>query len=235
MKKLIMCDLDNTLLPLITQEKFVEIWFRDVARKFLEHGLDPSKALHAMNDGCRAMLLNNGDKLNIDVFYDIVCEHSGYKRSVIEPVLDDYYSSTFVNVRQIARENPHAVTIARLMRQKAEHAVIATMPLFPIEACDMRMSWVGLRADMFDLVTTCDYSRYSKPSTEYFAQIMESFGAKPEETLMIGNDVREDMQPCEKLGIETFLVTDYMLTHDLDYDRFRRGSYEDLTGFLNSI
>ena len=32
--KLIMSDLDNTLLPIVTQEKFVEIWFRDIAAKF---------------------------------------------------------------------------------------------------------------------------------------------------------------------------------------------------------
>ena len=36
MIKLIMSDLDNTLLPLYTQEKFVDIWFRDVAKKFYE-------------------------------------------------------------------------------------------------------------------------------------------------------------------------------------------------------
>ena len=43
-------------------------------------------------------------------------------------------------------------------REKAEHAVIATMPMFPIEACNKRLSWVGLNASMFDLVTTCDHS-----------------------------------------------------------------------------
>ena len=41
---------------------------------------------------------------------------------------------------------------------------------------------------------------------------VEHFGVKPNEVLMIGNDVREDMEPCEQLGIETFLVTDHIIT-----------------------
>lgn len=235
MLKLIMCDLDNTLLPLYTQEKFVEIWFRDVARKFREHGLDPAKAINAMNDGCRAMIFNDGKKPNIEVFYDVACELSGYPRDVIAPVLDDYYSSAFETVREIARKNPYAVQIARLMREKADYAVIATMPMFPLEACDRRMRWVGLKARMFDLVTTCGYSSYCKPDPRYYAEILDDFGVKPDEALMIGNDVREDMEPCERLGIATFLVTDHMITHNLPYNRFRRGNYPVLIDYLNSL
>lgn len=235
MLKLIMCDLDNTLLPLYTQEKFVEIWFRDVAKKFREHGLNPAVALNAMNEGCRAMIFNKGGKLNNDVFYEVASGLSGYTREQLEPVMDDYYGSTFENVREIARENPYAVEIAQLMREKAEHAVIATMPMFPIEACDRRLRWVGLEAKMFDLVTTCDYSSYCKPSPQYFAQILEDFGVKPNEALMIGNDVREDMEPCEQLGIDTFLVTDHIITHNLPYSRFRQGNYPALITYLKSL
>lgn len=235
MKKLIMSDLDNTLLPLYTQEKFAEIWFRDVAKVFQAHGMDPRIAVSAMNEGCRAMLLNRGEKVNLEVFYDVVCSLTDYPRSRIEPVLAEYYSGGFANVKQIARENPYAPKIAKLMRKKAQYAVIATMPLFPIEACDMRMRWVGLTADRFDLVTTCDWSRACKPNPAYFMQIMKHFGATPEQTLMIGNDVREDMQPCEQLGIDTFLVTDHIITHGLDYARFRQGSYEDLIGYLKKL
>lgn len=235
MKKLIMSDLDNTLLPLYTQEKFVEIWFRDIAKKFYEHGLNQAVALNAMNDGCRAMVFNQGEKKNIDVFYDVACRVSGYTRKQLSPVLDDYYTSTFENVRELARTNPYAVQAARLMRQKARYAVIATMPMFPIEACDMRLSWVGLRADMFDLVTTCDFSSYCKPKNEYYQEILDHFGVKPRDALMIGNDVREDMQPCRALGIDTFLVTDHIITHNLPYDDYRQGGYPELIRYLNTL
>ena len=230
-----MCDLDNTLLPMYTQDKFVEIWFRDIAKKFAEHGLDPRSALEGVNKGVRAMIYNETGKKNIEVFYEEAEKVSGYKEDQLGPVMMDYYTSTFENVYEITLPNPHAVTIAGLMREKARYSVIATMPVFTIEAVEMRMSWIGLKPSMFDFVTTADTSSYCKPNPLYFQQILDRFGAAPGEALMIGNDVREDMQPCKELGIDSFLVTDHMITHNLPYDEFTRGTYEELLTFLRSL
>ena len=235
MKKLIMTDLDNTLLPMYTQDKFVEIWYTDIAKKFREHGLDPSTALHAMNDGMRAMAFNDGEKTNIDAFYDVTCELSGIDRRAMEVIFDDYYSTTFANIKDITRENPYAPLIAHQIRRRSDIAVVATMPMFPIEACDMRLRWVGLKAEDFDLVTTCDFSRACKPNTKYYSQILDRFGVAPADALMIGNDVREDMEPCESLGIDTFLVTDHIITHGRDYARFRQGGYPELIDYLETL
>ena len=230
-----MSDLDNTLLPLYTQEKFVDIWFRDIAKKFYDHGLNQAVGINAVNDGSRAMIFNDGKKTNADVFYEVACERSGIEREALKAVMDDYYATSFENVREIARENPYAPEIARLMREKAEYAVIATMPMFPYTACKERLSWVGVDAEMFDLVTTYDFSSYCKPKEEYYAQILEDFNVKPCEALMIGNDVREDMEPCEQLGIDTFLVTEHIITHNLPYSRFRQGTYPELIEFIKKI
>ena len=233
--KLIMSDLDNTLLPIYTQDRFVEIWFRDISTKFREYGLDPVQAVKGVNQGVRAMLYNEGGRKNIDVFYDEVEKISGYPRERIEPPTLDYYSTTFENVYDITLPNPYAVRIAELMKQKAAYTAVATMPIFTIEAVAMRMSWVGLSPDMFDHVTTADVSSYCKPNPCYFQEIMDRFGAKPEEALMIGNDVREDMQPCQSLGVDVFLVKDHMITHDLPYDGYRQGGYEELVRFLEGL
>ena len=233
--KIIMSDLDNTLLPIYTQEKFVEIWFRDIAAKFREYGLDPIRAATGVNQGVRAMLYNEGGRKNIDVFYEEVEKISGYPREIIEPPTLEYYSTSFENVYEITLPNPYAPQIAALMNKKAKYAVIATMPVFTIEAVRMRMNWVGLRPEMFDLVTTAYTSSYCKPNPCYFQEILDRFGAKPRQALMIGNDVREDMYPCRELGIDAFLVTDHMITHDLPYGDFRQGGYEDLIRFLKGI
>lgn len=233
--KLIMSDLDNTLLPIYTQERFVEIWFRDITAKFRAYGLDPARAANGVNQGVRAMLYNESGRKNIDVFYEEVEKISGYTREQIEPPTLDYYTSTFENVYEITLPNPHAVRIAGLMRQKAEHAVVATMPVFSPEAVEMRMKWVGLTPDMFDHITTMNTSCYCKPNPLYFQEILDRYGVKPAEALMIGNDVREDMQPCKKLGIDTFLVTNHIITHNLPFDEYRQGRYEDLVAFLEAL
>ena len=233
--KLIMSDLDNTLLPVITQDKFVEIWFTDVAKKFYDYHLNQAIALNAINDGCRAMILNNGRHRNDEVFYRTAVKISGYSRETLDEVLTDYYATTFSNVRKITEFNPFAPVIARLMREKADCTAVATMPLFPLSACDTRMRWTGICADLFDLVTSFDQSSYAKPNPLYFQEILDRFGVRAEETLMIGNDVREDMIPCASLGIDVFLVTDHMITHDLDFSRFRQGTCEQLVAFLKSL
>lgn len=233
--KLIMSDLDNTLLPIITQERFVEIWFRDAGQKFAACGLDAQRALEGVNEGIRAMIFNESGRKNIDVFYETAQRVSGYGEAVISPVMFDYYTTTFANVRAITRPNPYAVQIAGLMRSKAPIAGIATMPVFPIEAARMRMGWIGLTEDMFDFVTSAANSSYCKPNPLYYQEILDRCGIRPEEALMVGNDVREDMQPCKALGIDTFLVTEYIITHDLPYDGYRQGGYPELVAFLKSL
>lgn len=233
--KLIMSDLDNTLLPIYTQERFAEMWFRDIGRKFIDHGLDPKRALDGMNSAVRAMLYNEGEKKNIEVFYEKSAQISGYLRERIEQVCYDYYTSTFENVYELTLPNPHATVIAGLMRGRADHAAVATMPIFTKEAVEARLRWIGLTPDMFDYITTAENSSYCKPNTNYYSQILERFSVKPHEALMIGNDVREDMQPCKTLGIDTFLVTDHMITHKLPYGEYRQGSYTELVSFLESL
>ena len=233
--KLIMSDLDNTLLPIYTQEKFADMWFKDIGRKFIDHGLDPKRCLEGMNSAVRAMVYNESGKKNIEVFYEKAEQISGYPRDLIAQVADDYYTTTFENVYDLTLPNPYAPVIAGLMRSKAEHAVIATMPIFTIEAVTARLRWIGLTPDMFDHVTTAENSSYCKPNTNYFTEILDRFSVKPREALMIGNDVREDMQPCKALGIDTFLVTDHIITHKLPYSEYRQGSYAELVSFLENL
>lgn len=233
--KLIMSDLDNTLLPIYTQDRFVEIWFRDISEKFRSYGLDPVLAASGVNQGIRAMLYNESGRKNIEIFYEEVEKISGYSRGQIEPPTLDYYTSTFENVYDITLPNPYAVRIAELMKEKATYTAVATMPVFTIEAVSMRMAWVGITPGMFDHVTTADTSCYCKPNPLYFQEILDRFGVSAGETLMIGNDVREDMQPCRTLGIDAFLVTNHMITHDMPYDEYRQGTYEELVAFLEKL
>ena len=233
--KLIMSDLDNTLLPIYTQERFADLWFRGMARKFAEHGLDARRALEGVSRGIRAMLYNESGRKNIEVFYEKAYEVSGYTQQELEPVILDYYNTSFEEVYDLTLPNPYAPQIAQLMREKARKTVIATMPLFTMEAVQARMSWVGLEPSMFDYITTAHTSSYSKPNPLYFREILERFRVAPDEALMIGNDVREDIEPCVSLGIDVFLVTDNMITHNLPYDAYRRGGYEELIRFLESL
>ena len=70
----------------------------------------------------------------------------------------------------------------------------------------------------------------------YYLEIMDRFSAKPEETLMIGNDVNEDILPCEKIGVDTFLVLDGVINaKNHDTTNIRQGYYKDLIEYLKSL
>ena len=79
----------------------------------------------------------------------------------------------------------------------------------------------------FSVITTYENSKYCKPNPKYFIETCEMAKCKPEETLMVGNDVREDMISAT-IGMETFLVTDDLINRDnVDISGYKQGSLKD--------
>jgi FMN phosphatase YigB (HAD superfamily) len=46
---------------------------------------------------------------------------------------------------------------------------------------------------------------YCKPNPSYYLEVLERMGCAPDEALMVGNDVEEDLAAA-KVGLKTFLV-----------------------------
>jgi FMN phosphatase YigB (HAD superfamily) len=68
---------------------------------------------------------------------------------------------------------------------------------------------------------------YAKPNPKYYQWILDKFNLKEEETIMVGNDVDEDMI-VEDLGVETYLVTDCLNNkNNKDMSGFKQGKLED--------
>ena len=62
--------------------------------------------------------------------------------------------------------------------------------------------------------------------------ICDECGIKPEESIMIGNDVDEDLCSAQ-LGFDTYLVTDCIVNREnKDYSNFKNGSFESFYKFL---
>ena len=74
-----------------------------------------------------------------------------------------------------------------------------------------------------------------KPNVDYYRTILEQFHLRPEECLMVGNDVEEDLA-IRKLGVKTFLVTDTKENKkDLPIESDYQGSMEELFAFVESL
>ncbi len=234
MKKLIMTDLDCTLL-LMDQDKYIHIYLNQVAKLFYEHGFDGKEVAKATMQASYMMAKNDGTKTNAQAFEEAFVELVPQGRQALE-IFPQVYAQYYDPIKQITQANPYATQIVNLMREKAQNIVVATQPMFPIEAVEKRLSWTALDASMFDYVTTYDNSTFCKPSTGYYKEIMDKFGATPEETVMIGNDVNEDILPCKSLGVETFLVEDGLINiHNHDISNINKGNYPDLIKYLNTL
>jgi len=65
--------------------------------------------------------------------------------------------------------------------------------------------------------------------------VADALGVAPEECLMVGNDVNEDMV-AEKLGMQVFLLTDCLINKSgADVSRYPHGSFPELMAFIRDL
>lgn len=227
----ILFDLDGTLLPM-DQEKFVNVYFKMLAAKLVPYGYEPQQLINAILAGIEAMIKNDGSQLNEDAFWKRFVDIYGDKVLADKPVFEDFYKNEFQDARSFCGFNPKAAETVRLLKDKGYRVVLATNPLFPSIATESRIRWAGLEPSEFDLYTTYENTSYCKPNLDYYRDILKRINCRPEECLMVGNDVGEDMV-VEALGMQAFLLTDCLInTQKKDITAYPHGSFEQLLSII---
>ncbi|MDI6826049.1 MAG: HAD family hydrolase [Candidatus Aenigmarchaeota archaeon] len=61
----------------------------------------------------------------------------------------------------------------------------------------------------FDVIITLDEAGVKKPSKLPFVLAMEELRSKPGEILFVGDSLKRDIKPAEKLGMKTLLIKKY--------------------------
>lgn len=227
-------DLDGTLLPM-DQDVFVKTYFGMLAKKLASHGYHPEQLIDAIWSGTAAMIKNTGAKTNEEVFWDNFVSRYGEKAKEDLPLFDEFYREDFDAVQTVCGYNPKAAEILDNIKKLGVRVALATNPLFPSIATEKRMGWAGLSPEDFELYTTYENSNYCKPNLEYYKEIAKKLGVEPEECLMVGNDVRDDMVVLE-LGMKVFLLTDCLINKgNVDIDKFPHGDFEQFSQFLDEV
>lgn len=229
----VLFDLDGTLLP-IDMEDFMRSYFDAVAKSF--HGtLEPVGLLKNIMKATDCMVQNTeGTKTNQRVFEE---EFKRLMGCDIVPLMDrfeTFYKTDFKKIREIVKNQPICAKVVKTVKEKGYQAVLATNPLFPRIAIEERLKWAGIERDNFNLITVFEEMHFCKPQIEYYLEVMERIGRVPENCLMVGNDVEEDMI-AGKLGMKTFLVDVHLIQRSkklppVDY----KGGYEELLDFVQN-
>lgn len=230
----VLFDLDGTLLPMDMNE-FIKAYFGGIARHLAPYGYEPQKLIDSIWQGTAAMVKNNGEETNETRFWQ------GFEAAYGKPAKEDeelfatFYREKFDKVQSSCGYTPAARQIIDTVRACGLRTALATNPIFPAMATERRIAWAGLSTSDFELYTTYENSRFCKPNLDYYRDIMQTLGVLPEECLMVGNDVGEDMI-AEQLGARVFLLTDCLInSKGADISVYPHGSYDDLIAFIKNL
>ena len=150
-------------------------------------------------------------------------------------MIDSFYSQEFGQVQSVCGFSEAAKEVVLLAKKIASKVVLATNPIFPAVATENRMRWAGLVPEDFTLYTTYENSCNCKPNPQYYIDIAEKIGCKPQECLMIGNDVAEDMVAAT-VGMRVFLLTDCLINKkEQDISEFAKGGFQELMEYLDRL
>lgn len=230
----VLFDLDGTLLPM-EQETFAKAYIGGLAKAAEPYGYEPMTLTSSILAGTAAMVKNDGEKSNEAVFWDALMKTYGEEVRKDIHIFDEFYRTDFQKIKDVCGFAPGAADAVKRIREKGLRVALATNPLFPIVATESRIRWAGLDPKDFDLFTTYETSRYCKPNLDYYRDVLAQLGVTPEECLMVGNDVEEDMI-ASQLGMNVFLLTDCMInTKNEDISSYPRGGFYELIAYIDTI
>lgn len=232
--KAVLFDLDGTLLPM-DYDGFLKLYFGNLAKRLAGDGYDPDMLVKNVWTGTKAMVMNDGSCMNENKFWDVFAEIYGVNVLQDKVLFDDYYREDFVKAKEACGFDPLAKETVELVKKLGMKVALATNPIFPMIATRQRIEWAGLEVKDFELCTTYENIGLSKPNPAYYAEIASRLGVTPEECLMVGNDVTEDMV-AEKTGMKVFLLTDCLLNkNNADISGYPQGGFEELQNYLKLL
>ncbi|MGI6072833.1 MAG: HAD family hydrolase [Lachnospiraceae bacterium] len=230
----ILFDLDGTLLPM-DQDVFAGAYIKGLAMAAMFFGYEPKAFSKAVIAGTYAMVKNDGNKTNEEVFWDTFASVYGGKAKHDTHIFDEFYQTDFQKIQSVCGYEPKAKELLKRIKAKGYRVVLATNPLFPKVATESRIRWAGLEPSDFELYTTFEHTHYCKPNLNYYKELLEKLQLTPEECLMVGNDVIDDMA-AQQLGMKVFLLTDCLINKDnADISIYPHGSYDELGSFIEEL
>ena len=232
--KNILFDLDGTLLPM-DEDVFTRQYFGYLCEKMTPLGFEPKRLINTIWKGTEAMYRNDGSCSNEDAFWKCYQDEYNEPKEKNHQDFVDFYANEFNKAITSTSPTPLAREIIDVCHEKGWNIILATNPLFPRVGTLNRIRWAGLKEEDFMDITTYENSFYCKPNVMYYSEIVERNGIDPSDSMMVGNDITEDLSAGD-LGMKTYLVTDCLLnkgsrTDDADY----RGSLSDLLQFLKQL
>ncbi len=230
--KTILFDLDGTLL-FFDKQTFTKNYFGSLANYLIPFGYSKNEFISNLLKCVDKMKYNNGNETNELVFWKEFESIYGTNALKDKKIFDEFYLNYFDKVNTEDRRNEEVINAIKSLKQKGYNLVVASNPVFPLIAQKKRLQWAGLNPDDFTYITSYETMHYSKPNLNYYKEILNILNVIPQDCLMIGNDVTEDMA-IEELGVKVFLLTKYLENkNNKDISCYHSGDFNQLLLYIS--
>ncbi len=206
--KAVLFDLDGTLLQLDTRE-FLNEYLAEISSAAASI-VEPEHFIKALLASTKVMTQSRKTKqTNAEAFWLDFCRRIGEEKITgLKPLLDDFYACRFDSLSRVTRPHEQARQVVQKALDLDARIVLATNPLFPELAIRRRMDWAGVGDFPWDLVTSYENMFSSKPHPAYYLEIASKIGINPENCLMIGNELENDIIPALAASMRTYFVSE---------------------------
>lgn len=232
MIKAIMFDLDGTLVPL-KDDEFIREYFRLLCKKLMPVGYDKDLLIKTVMEGDKLMRLNDGKQTNEVVFWNHMAEVYGDEKRADERIFHEFYLNEFKQIQVVAGQNDKAREVVDFCKSKGLKVIVATSPVFPVEAMVARLGFVGLKEDEFDYITSYETCSYSKPNPKFFEEILAKNGLSADEVLYFGNSEKDDGIPATAVGIKSFMVGNQIIVDENNPNKFKHYDFDEIIDIID--
>lgn len=233
MIRCVLFDLDGTLVR-FDYDDFLKEYFKAITISVAPR-IKAVRFTEALIRSVEAMIENEDPSLsNRQVFFEDFVKRVNTPEDILLPMFEDFYANEFTKLKDVLAIEPHpkARAMMEVLFKEGYDVVIATNALFPAMAILERMRWGGVYGFPYRLITCYETMHFCKPNLKYYEEILRITGYQPEDCLMVGNNMDEDIV-AGALGIKTYLVDDYLL--DSGMTHCTPDLRSDFSGFVEFV
>ncbi|MFW5691942.1 MAG: HAD-IA family hydrolase [Chloroflexota bacterium] len=207
MIKAVLLDLDNTLI--LNPDRNFASTFLEKLSAFFERHWQVQNFGQIYRDGLRHLHHRSDyDTPNMHALAQFIAAATRRTNAAASQALTDFYQDVYPSLAHCVTAMPGAHKLIETLQERGYRVVIASNPIYPVEAVLLRLKWAGLphAANAYDFVSSADNMHFIKPNAAFFAEIIARVGIEPDETVIIGDRYEHDIRAASMIGIHGFLL-----------------------------
>jgi len=123
--------------------------------------------------------------------------------------------SIYAEPRNYIKHNPRTAYVLRELRRRGYKVALHTNS--GRRLAEKVLDAIGIERDCYDVLITSDDAE-PKPSLNGYFMCLDRLGAKPEETLYVGDRAEVELKPAKEAGMKTAIIGGKRTNHEfIDY------------------